>query len=152
VSESRTYLFWKTGYVGSLQEPTTMLDKHATETNAETTTTAETASADETTDARDDAGTPAALSGHLADARRRTTLDVLADDDSTVELDDLARRVAAHEADLPPPEVDEERYERVVADLYERHLPALDDDDIVSLDREGGVFVSVDGRVARSLG
>lgn len=126
-------------------EPTTMLDNHASDTTGDET--AETGSPETTDGPRP----PAALSGHLADARRRTTLDVLAGDGPSLELDDLARRVAAREVDLPPPEVTDEQFDRVVSDLYERHLPALDADGIVSLDREGGVFVAVDGGVARSL-
>jgi hypothetical protein len=116
-----------------------MLDQQATD------------DATERPETTDDAPAPAALSGHLAEARRRTTLDVLAGHGPTLELDDLARRVAAQEADLPPPEVAEERYDRVVADLYESHLPALDDDGVVDLDREEGVFVTVSGGVAGHL-
>jgi hypothetical protein len=119
--------------------PFVMLDRHTAD------------DATERPETTDDAPAPAALSGHLADARRRTTLDVLAGDGPTLELDDLARRVAAQEADLPPPEVTGERYDRVVADLYESHLPALDEDGVVDLDREEGVYVTVSGGVAGRL-
>lgn len=119
-----------------------MFDDHATD--AITTTD----------DAVEPEGTrsPAALSDHLADARRRAALDALADADGPLELDELGRRVAATEADLPPPSVPEAHYDRVVADLYERHLPALAADDLVAISRDDGVFVAVDGRVTRSFG
>ncbi|MFC4357855.1 hypothetical protein ACFO0N_07825 [Halobium salinum] len=128
-----------------------MLDNHSPDTTAAAEETTDPVDPNEPTDSATDAGPPAALSGHLADARRRATLDVLAAAGPTLELDDLARRVASQEADLPPPKVTEERFDRVVADLYEHHLPALDADDIVSLDREDGVFVAVDGRIAQRL-
>lgn len=118
-----------------------MIDNHSTDA---ATTTDDALGPDETR-------SPSALYGHLADARRRDALDVLVDADAPLELDDLARRVAAREADLPPPEVSEDRYDRVVADLYEHHLPALEADDLVEIRRDDGVFVAVDGRVARHV-
>lgn len=74
-------------------------------------------------------------------ARRRALVRVLTDRDAVVELDELARGVAAEEYDLHPDEIDEETYERVLVTLHETHLPLLADAGVATVDRSDGVFV-----------
>lgn len=84
-------------------------------------------------------------------ARRRALVRVLADHDATVELDDLARSVAAEEYDRAPDEIEEETYERVLVSLHQTHLPRLADAGLATVDRSDGVFVRPDRETITAL-
>lgn len=77
-------------------------------------------------------------------ARRRALLRVLADRDEEVELDELARSVAAEEYDCAPGAVDDETYQRVLVTLDRTHLPRLVEAGLATVDRSDGVFVRPD--------
>lgn len=85
---------------------------------------------------------------HLAHRRRRAALQSLTAADEPLELDSLARQVAAREDDVSPAAVSDDRCDRAVADLYERHLPALAEDGLVSVFRGEGIFVVGDRSLA----
>lgn len=70
----------------------------------------------------------------LASERRRTILDVLAGRATPVDLADLARTVAAREADTD--EDDPKDVERVTVSLHHNHLPKMDDLDVLHYDVE----------------
>lgn len=77
-------------------------------------------------------------------ARRRALLRVLADREDEVELDDLARSVAAEEYDCTPAAVDDDTYQRVLVTLDRTHLPRLVEAGLATVDRSNGVFVRPD--------
>ena len=68
----------------------------------------------------------------LADERRRTTLDVLADRQLPVEVGDLAEEVAAMERTTD--EIDVDTVETVAISLHHHHLPLMDDLGVVHYD------------------
>lgn len=70
----------------------------------------------------------------LADPRRRLVLYYLRDE-GTATVDELARQIAAREADAPPEDVPEDRRKRLATELTHTHLPALADSLIVEYDR-----------------
>jgi len=74
----------------------------------------------------------------LADERRRTTLTVLADASTPIDLRTVARRVATHETSDG---VTTERIEDVHVSLHHIHLPALADVDLASYEPNRGVVV-----------
>lgn len=90
---------------------------------------------------RDDAGLPEStidqdtMFDALAHERRRYLLYTLLNDD-TWSLLDLARRLAAWEADVSEADVDDELVQRVYVSLYHAHVPKLADLDIIEFDRE----------------
>ncbi|WP_101298081.1 DUF7344 domain-containing protein [Halegenticoccus soli] len=82
------------------------------------------------------------VSGIFADARSRTLVHSLEAGDAPLELDELARRVAAAEFGTDADAVPDDRYERVLVSLYEEHLPGLESAGLVDLSRRNGVFVA----------
>lgn len=77
----------------------------------------------------------------FADARRCALLRCL-DGRASVEIDELARLVAAREAEGPPDAVPDETYRRTLLSLYHDHLPDLESVGAVDLDRSDGVSVA----------
>lgn len=107
----------------------------------------------ETTDARTpgiDATdlSPATVFDLLADDRRRYALHYLSATVGAVALADLAEQVVLSEGDAT-----EDRYERVLTDLYHRHLPRLDDAGVARYDpeRETVELLDAAGRLAPFL-
>jgi hypothetical protein len=70
----------------------------------------------------------------LADAERRTVLDVVRERGAMGERP-LARRVVARRRDVQPEAVAEERVERLHQTLWHVHLPKLDETTLVDHDR-----------------
>lgn len=71
----------------------------------------------------------------LADQRRRFTLYSLLDSDSTlIEFETVIEDVATLEAALADHALTRERYQDVAADLYQWHLPVLDDVGVIDYD------------------
>lgn len=84
------------------------------------------------------------LSEIFARDRARTLAHSLRAYDRPIELDELARAVAASEARTEPESVEDDRRERVLVSLYERELPPMEEAGLVSVEREDGVFVDAD--------
>lgn len=71
----------------------------------------------------------------LADQRRRFTLYSLLDSDSTlIEFETVIEDVATLEAAVADHALTRERYQDVAADLYQWHLPVLDDVGVIDYD------------------
>lgn len=79
----------------------------------------------------------------LGDARRRRVLSVLSDSQHSMALTELARRVAAGEADAAPLTVSESTVRTVSVALHHVHLPTLARASLVDYD-------PADGTVART--
>jgi histone H3/H4 len=62
--------------------------------------------------------------------------------DRPMEIDELAREVAANEAGADATEVGADRHERVLVSLYEEALPRMEEAGLATVDREDGVFVA----------
>lgn len=75
----------------------------------------------------------------LRNARRRRTLQYLDVSDGSIELGELAERIAADENDKSTGEITYAERKRVYVALYQCHLPKLDDMDIVSYDESRGI-------------
>lgn len=71
----------------------------------------------------------------LSEARRRYVLSCLTDH-GTLALPDLADEVADREHDVPLPQVSEETVLRVYLSLYHKHIPKLEQADVVVYDQE----------------
>ena len=74
---------------------------------------------------------PTAIFGLLTDERRRYALHYLSTTVGAVSLDDLAEQIALWEGTPTT-----NRYERILTDLYHRHLPRLTDAGVVRYDPE----------------
>jgi hypothetical protein len=85
----------------------------------------------------------------LASPRRRVALRCL-QAHRTVVLADLAEYVAEREADASVVDIPPERVQRVYFSLYHRHVPALEDADLVRYDQEADV-VTVTERTSEAL-
>ena len=72
---------------------------------------------------------PTTIFGLLTDERRRYALHYLSTNVGAVSLDDLAEQIALWEG-TPT----KSRYERILTDLYHRHLPRLTDAGVVRYD------------------
>lgn len=85
----------------------------------------------------------------LADERRRHILGYFRDsDDDTASFDDLVDHVIEREGQSPTPD-----RERVVIDLYHRHLPILADHGVIDVDdRTESVRYTGDERIEAVLG
>lgn len=70
----------------------------------------------------------------LSSERRRLTLEIFADDYSTIGLETLATTLASRETEDGG--VDEEHLRSVKISLHHAHLPRLDDADVVDYDPE----------------
>lgn len=77
----------------------------------------------------------------LADERRRAVLVALARENGQVELDELARTLAARSADDEP---GESVRRRLVISLYHHHAPKLDDAGLVEFDPEAGTITPLE--------
>lgn len=90
---------------------------------------------------RDDAESPGSAIDQdtmfeaLAHERRRYLLYTLKEDEAWSLLD-LARKLAAWEADVSKADVDEAAVERTYASLYHAHVPKLAEIEIIEFDRE----------------
>lgn len=74
----------------------------------------------------------------LSPARRRETLAVLTECHSAVDVESLARDVAARERDVAPDTLSESDVEEVHVTLHHVHLPKLDDAGLVDYHRDDG--------------
>lgn len=74
----------------------------------------------------------------VANARRRRTIDVLADVGGPVEFGDLVERVAALENDKPREELASQERKRVYIGMQQTHLGTLEEADVVTFDRKTG--------------
>ena len=80
----------------------------------------------------------------LANPRRRYLLQRLASNSGDVDLERLSREIARHDIETPG-DVDEETVTSVYVSLYQTHLPALEEGDVVAFDPDDGT-VRLDGR------
>lgn len=80
----------------------------------------------------------------LASQRRRLIVTHIAVCGGEVGLEELSRRIAATEADLPIEAVDEAAVIQVSDTLYINHLPVLIEHDIVEHDYDDGVIRATD--------
>jgi hypothetical protein len=74
----------------------------------------------------------------LSSARRRYVLYHLRQADGPVDINELARQVAAWENDVPVEELTDQQRKRVYISLYQSHIPKLDSLGIVDHDTETG--------------
>ncbi|MFC4359443.1 hypothetical protein ACFO0N_15985 [Halobium salinum] len=81
------------------------------------------------------------LSEIFARDRARTLAHSLKACDRPVELDELAREVAAAETDTDAAVVGADRHERTLVSLYETELPPMEEAGLVDVTREDGVVV-----------
>lgn len=72
----------------------------------------------------------------LTDGRRRTALSVMSGRESPMDVEALARAVAARESDVAPASVSDPVLEAVHITLHHVHLPKLDDVSLVDYDRD----------------
>lgn len=72
----------------------------------------------------------------LTEVRRRRILSVLSEHESPMDVEALARTVAARETDVSPASVSESIVEEVHITIHHVHLPKLDDVSLVDYDRE----------------
>lgn len=76
----------------------------------------------------------------LSSRRRRLLLLVLDErDDDEVTISELARAVASRDTGAEPLDVPNDTYERIYVSLYQSHVPALAEADVVSWDRDAGI-------------
>ncbi|WP_435362227.1 DUF7344 domain-containing protein [Haloarchaeobius sp. DFWS5] len=95
--------------------------------------------------AADAAGAPSSLARGdvyelLTNARRRAAVDILRESDGSLELGTLAERVAAAEEGTTVDELGSNERQRVYISLYQSHVPALVDADVVEYDKDSGVI------------
>lgn len=70
----------------------------------------------------------------LANNRRRLLLHRLVDNDGEAHLRELSREVVAEEMDAEPEAIEDPEVTRVYVSLYQTHVPALEDNDLVEYD------------------
>ncbi|MUV56527.1 hypothetical protein [Halogeometricum sp. CBA1124] len=80
----------------------------------------------------------------LSNRRRRFVLYFLSDVRGPVGREELARRVATWEAGVDIDEATSEQVTRTTVSLDHAHLPRLEDDGVVTYDREADVVESTD--------
>ncbi|WP_263018494.1 DUF7344 domain-containing protein [Natronobiforma cellulositropha] len=80
----------------------------------------------------------------LRNQRRRYVLQYLKQDDSAVELGDLAQQVAAWEYETTLEEVTPEQRKRVYTTLQQTHLPKMDQSGILVFDADRGLIEATD--------
>jgi len=73
----------------------------------------------------------------LADARRRTVLDVLSHQLSPIHTETLARELGAREQDVPESEVPADTVDEILVNLVHVHLPHLVDAGLITYDTDG---------------
>lgn len=84
----------------------------------------------------------------LSSARRRYVLYYLRQADEPVDINELARQVAAWENDVSVDELTDQQRKRVYISLYQSHIPKLDSLGIVDHDKDSGaVSLTDDARV-----
>jgi len=72
----------------------------------------------------------------LSSSRRRFALYVVCYEGGHMDLDALARRLAAYEEDVQPDAIESEEAKRLYISLYQTHLPKLASAELVDYDRE----------------
>lgn len=75
----------------------------------------------------------------LSNPRRRFVLYYLREVDSTVELNTLARAIAAWENEVDESELTDQDRKRVYVSLYQTHIPKLESVGLIEYDRDSGV-------------
>jgi DNA-binding transcriptional ArsR family regulator len=80
----------------------------------------------------------------LSNRRRRFALYFLSDVRGPVERDELARRIVTWEADVNIDDASSEQVKRTTVSLDHAHLPRLEDDGVVTYDREANVVAPTD--------
>ncbi|OIB56516.1 DUF7344 domain-containing protein [Natrialba sp. SSL1] len=79
----------------------------------------------------------------LSDPQRRHLLYLLKKNGKRT-VDDLAYQIAAQEQDAHPETVSEEAYQRVAISLVHKHLPLLDDHNVIQYDQENQEVILMD--------
>jgi hypothetical protein len=79
----------------------------------------------------------------LTNERRRWVLQYLENANSPVSLRELSKQRAAVENDCEPRELSSDQYKQVYVGLYQTHIPALEDADLVHNDG-GGMITPAD--------
>lgn len=82
----------------------------------------------------------------LSNSRRRNILVYLLQNQEPMTIQELSRKVAARENDIPVDDVTKEQQKRVYVSLYQTHIPNLVDAGLVTQDEEAGT-VELEGRV-----
>jgi len=80
----------------------------------------------------------------LSSARRRYVLYYLQQSDDPVDINELARQVAAWENDTDVENLTDQQRKRVYISLYQSHVPKLDSIGIVEYDKESGEVALTD--------
>lgn len=75
----------------------------------------------------------------LGNSRRRLLLYHLIDRDGEASLRDLSRDIVVHETGAPSGEVNDEKLTSVYVSLYQTHVPALEDCEVIEYDDDAGV-------------
>lgn len=81
----------------------------------------------------------------LSNSRRRFTLYYLREAGEPVELDELARELAAWENDTTVGELTKQQRKRVYVSLYQTHIQKLSDAGIVEYDQDTGMLALANG-------
>lgn len=81
----------------------------------------------------------------LGNDRRRLVIRTLREADGTIELGELAERVAARENDVPLAEVSYQQRKRAYTALQQSHLPKMDDAGALRFDADRGVIEAGEG-------
>ena len=87
----------------------------------------------------------------LSTARRRAVLAVLTGEHSSMDVESLARDVAARERDVAPVTLSESIVEEVHVTLHHVHLPKLDDVGLVDYDPDDRSVTAVETTDAVSI-
>jgi hypothetical protein len=81
----------------------------------------------------------------LGNDRRRLVIRTLREADGSIELGELAERVAARENDIPVREVSYQQRKRAYTALQQSHLPKMDDAGALHYDSDRGVIEASEG-------
>lgn len=80
----------------------------------------------------------------LSNPRRRYSIHVLRSSEDEVELGEMAEQVAAWENDTSVESVSSDQRKRAYTALQQRHLPRMDEMDVVEFDRRAGTIAPAD--------
>ena len=89
----------------------------------------------------------------LSSPRRRYVLYYLRSTGETVQLTDLAEKVAAWENDVEPGDITDQERKRVYVSLYQTHIPRLAEASLIDYEKESGQIAPSDqtARIDRYL-
>jgi hypothetical protein len=83
--------------------------------------------------------TPDSVFELLSNHRRRMVLYCLRTSGGSIDMQDLAERIASMENDVPADELTSQQRKRVYVSLYQTHLPKMAEMDIIEYDKDSGV-------------